>query len=71
MSLSPLFPDSLIVGMEIRVKVQEYVNQRIQALRERNAEDKKADESGSYQNVSVMRMNAMKYCPNFFEKGQV
>lgn len=26
---------------------------------------------GGYQNVSVIRANAMKFLPNFFEKGQV
>jgi tRNA (guanine-N7-)-methyltransferase len=61
--LSPLFPSTLMLGMEIRVKVQEYVHQRIEALRE-NHKDK-------YQNVSIMRMNAMKFLPNFFEKAQV
>jgi tRNA (guanine-N7-)-methyltransferase len=70
MALSPIFPDKLIVGMEIRVKVEDYVHKRIQALRAQN-QDKNPNESGSYQNVSVMRMNAMKYCPNFFEKGQL
>jgi tRNA (guanine-N7-)-methyltransferase len=72
-ALSPIFPDSLIMGMEIRTKVEEYVNQRIQALRERasETEGKAPLDSGSYQNVAVMRMNAMKFCPNFFEKGQL
>ncbi len=32
-SLSPLFPDTLMLGMEIRVKVCEYVSRRIDALR--------------------------------------
>ena len=50
-------------GMEIRLKVEEYVYERIKALRIQNP--------GSYQNVSIMRMNAMKFLPNFFEKGQV
>lgn len=49
--------------MEIRLKVEEYVYERIKALRAQN--------SGQYQNVSIMRMNAMKFLPNFFEKGQV
>jgi tRNA (guanine-N7-)-methyltransferase len=26
---------------------------------------------GQYQNISVMRHNAMKYLPNFFRKGQL
>jgi hypothetical protein len=35
--LSKLFPDNLILGMEIRTKVVEYVQQRIGELREKNA----------------------------------
>ncbi|KAI3951028.1 hypothetical protein MKW92_006912 [Papaver armeniacum] len=62
-SLSTLFPDTLMIGMEIRDKVTEYVKERILALRETNP--------GQYQNVSVVRTNSMKYIPNFFEKGQL
>jgi len=57
--MDPLF----ILGMEIRVKVEEYVNQKILALRKNHP--------GSYDNVSILRMNAMKFLPNFFEKHQV
>ncbi|AWP03009.1 putative tRNA (guanine-N(7)-)-methyltransferase isoform 2 [Scophthalmus maximus] len=60
--LSPLFPDKLILGLEIRVKVSDYVQDRIQSLR--------ATEPGSYQNIACLRSNAMKYLPNFFSKGQ-
>lgn len=49
--------------MEIRVKVEAYVDERIKALR--------IQEPGKYQNVSIIRMNAMKFLPNFFEKAQV
>jgi len=52
-----------MIGMEIRNKVEEYVKQRIDALR--------IKEPGKYNNISVIRMNAMKFLPNFFEKGQV
>ncbi|KAI8824194.1 putative methyltransferase-domain-containing protein [Fimicolochytrium jonesii] len=69
-SLSPLFPSTLMLGMEIRVKVEDYVHKRIEALREQNKE-KAIDASGSYQNISVIRMNAMKFSPNFFRKGQL
>jgi len=62
-ALAPLFPDTLMLGMEIRVKVEEYVRQRIEALRAANP--------GKYQNVSVLRTNAMKFLPNFFAKGQL
>lgn len=62
-SLSPMFPDTLMLGMEIRVKVSEYVKDRIKSLRLLNP--------GSYQNVACLRSNAMKYLPCFFEKGQL
>lgn len=61
--LSPLFPDKLMLGLEIRVKVSDYVRDRIQSLR--------ASEPGSYQNIACLRSNAMKYLPNFFSKGQL
>jgi len=62
-SLSPLFPDTLMLGMEIRVKVSDYVKDRIQALRQQNP--------GQYENVACVRTNAMKLLPNFFAKGQL
>ncbi|XP_061731439.1 tRNA (guanine-N(7)-)-methyltransferase isoform X2 [Nerophis ophidion] len=61
--LSPLFPDKLMLGMEIRVKVSDYVRDRITALRQSSP--------GSYQNIACIRSNAMKYLPNFFFKGQL
>ncbi|XP_053509056.1 tRNA (guanine-N(7)-)-methyltransferase [Ictalurus furcatus] len=61
--LSPLFPDQLILGLEIRVKVSDYVQDRIRSLR--------ASEPGKYQNIACLRSNAMKYLPNFFTKGQL
>ncbi|XP_033751229.1 uncharacterized protein LOC117335378 isoform X2 [Pecten maximus] len=61
--LSPIFPDSLMLGMEIRVKVSDYVKDRIKALRENSP--------GKYQNVACIRTNAMKFLPNFFHKGQL
>ena len=69
-ALSPLFPNNLILGMEIRDKVEEYVDRRIKALRDQNA-NKKPEEAGSYQNIAVHRINAMRFLPNFFKKGQV
>lgn len=63
--LSPEFPEDLILGMEIRVQVTNYVEDRIIALRNNNLETKK------YQNINVLRANAMKFLPNFFEKGQL
>lgn len=62
-SLATLFPETLMVGMELRDKVTEYVKERILALRVTNL--------GQYQNVSVVRTNSMKYIPNYFEKAQL
>ncbi|PKA66353.1 tRNA (guanine-N(7)-)-methyltransferase [Apostasia shenzhenica] len=61
--LSPLFPDTLMIGMELRDKVTEYVKERILALR--------ASNPGQYENISVVRTNSMKYLPNYFSKGQL
>lgn len=62
-SLATLFPEILMIGMELRDKVTEYVKERILSLRVANP--------GQYQNVSVVRTNSMKYIPNYFEKGQL
>lgn len=62
-SLSTLFPETLMIGMEIRDKVTEYVKERICGLRAANP--------GQYQNISVVRTNSMKYIPNYFEKAQL
>jgi len=61
--LSPMFPDTLMVGMEIRLKVSDYVSDRVTALRKAHP--------GQYQNIHVIRTNAMKYLPNYFHKGQL
>lgn len=58
-----MFPDNLMLGLEIRVKVSDYVNDRIKALR--------IQDPNNYHNIAVLRTNAMKYLPNFFYKGQV
>jgi len=95
-ALAPMFPDTLMLGMEIRVSVTDYVADRITALRLRcreleneplldtvhtepkeEAKDKAEDgiltkpAPGGYQNVSVIRGNAMKFLPNFFERAQL
>ncbi|CAH9089971.1 unnamed protein product [Cuscuta europaea] len=62
-SLSPLFPETLMIGMELRDKVTEYVKERITALRVNNP--------GKYENISVVRTNSMKYIPNYFGKAQL
>jgi tRNA (guanine-N7-)-methyltransferase len=60
LALATLLPDNVILGMEIRAKVTEYVRLRIVASRK--------EHPGSYQNASVLRTNSMKYLPNYFSK---
>lgn len=66
-ALSPLLPDELILGLEIRTQVTEYVEDRISALRSQNA----TASPGLYRNVSCLRANTMKFLPNFFTRGQL
>lgn len=49
--------------MEIRVKVSDYVMDRIEALRHLHP--------NKYNNIACLRTNAMKYLPNYFNKGQL
>jgi tRNA (guanine-N7-)-methyltransferase len=79
-ALAPLFPDTLmlgmysfiyfdtvlsntIIGMEIRVQVSQYVQDRVTALRVSSPQT-----PGGFQNVSIVRANAMKFLPNYFAK---
>ncbi|PIK42523.1 tRNA (guanine-N(7)-)-methyltransferase [Apostichopus japonicus] len=64
-TLSTMFPDTLMLGLEIRVKVSDYVCDRIEALRQQTGE------KDGYQNIACIRTNAMKYLPNYFRKGQL
>ncbi|XP_064354530.1 tRNA (guanine-N(7)-)-methyltransferase [Dromaius novaehollandiae] len=61
--LAPLFPRTLMLGLELRVKVADYVRDRLRALR--------AAQPGRYDHVACVRANAMKHLPNFFRKGQL
>lgn len=62
-TLGEIYPDKYALGMEIRVKVSDYVQDRIRALRHLNP--------NKYENIACLRTNAMKYLPNFFHKGQL
>ncbi|KAJ0342336.1 hypothetical protein COL922a_001368 [Colletotrichum nupharicola] len=64
-ALAPLLPDTLVLGLEIRTSVTEYVQERIRALRAQN------EDTGLYQNISCLRANSMKFLPNFFQKAQL
>lgn len=62
-TLGEMFPERLAIGMEIRVKVSDYVMDRIKALRSLHP--------GKYNNIACIRTNAMKYLPNYFVKHQL
>lgn len=64
--LAKEFPETMILGMEIRVQVTLYVEDRIIALREKHEK-----EQVDFQNIAVLRGNAMKFLPNFFHRGQL
>lgn len=66
-NLAAEFPETLCLGMEIRVQVTQYVEDRIIALRNKYKDEPKKN----FQNISVLRGNAMKFLPNFFYKGQL
>ena len=74
-------PTGISRGLEIRVQVSQYVEDRIAALRAASsapppqpflAESGPTSECttspGGYQNVSIVRANAMKFLPNYFSK---
>ncbi|ETS00361.1 hypothetical protein M419DRAFT_83538 [Trichoderma reesei RUT C-30] len=62
--LAPVLPDKLILGLEIRTTVTQFVQERIWALRAQNADK-------LYQNAACIRANTMKFLPNFFKKSQL
>ncbi len=73
-TLSPIFPDKLILGIEIRPRVVEIVENTIRELRETHANDaecKAKNVPTPYNNISVLRSNVMKYASNYFRKGQL
>ncbi|KAI5186275.1 tRNA (guanine-N7-)-methyltransferase [Nematocida homosporus] len=60
--LSELFPNKEILGMEIRKKLVDYVNLKIQYLQ---------SEKGLAHNVSAVRTNTMKFLPNYVAKASL
>jgi tRNA (guanine-N7-)-methyltransferase len=67
-----LISSLISAGLEIRVQVTQYVRDRIAALRATSVPQiSPHPSSGSYQNVSVIRANAMKFLPNFFPKSSL
>uniref|UniRef100_A0A1I8H7Q5 tRNA (guanine-N(7)-)-methyltransferase n=3 Tax=Macrostomum lignano TaxID=282301 RepID=A0A1I8H7Q5_9PLAT len=62
-ALAELHPDRRALGMEIRIKVCDYVQEKIRAMR--------AAHPGCYGNIACVRSNAMKQLVNYFRKGQL
>lgn len=97
-ALAPKLPNTLLLGMEIRVSVTEYVQEKARALRAQAQLQQQQGQTGqqqqqqqdpattkpphetntltippgtTYQNVSCIRANTMKFLPNFFAKHQL
>ncbi|KAK3672571.1 tRNA (guanine-N(7)-)-methyltransferase (tRNA(m7G46)-methyltransferase) [Recurvomyces mirabilis] len=64
-ALAPKLPQTMILGLEIRTSVTDFVQEKAKALRVQHASE------GLYQNVSCIRANTMKFLPNFFNKAQL
>ena len=78
-----MLTESFSAGMEIRVQVSQYVQDRITALRATSSQHTSGlsgentalpspvhvgVEAGPYQNIAIVRANAMKFMPNYFPK---
>lgn len=61
--LAPLFPDKLILGMEIRDKLVNFVSEKIRGYRIQN--------HGQYDHISVVRTNTMRHLCQYFPKGSL
>jgi tRNA (guanine-N7-)-methyltransferase len=70
-SLAPVFPDKLILGLEIRDRVVTLDKERIVKLRKTKGESESGAPIHSYNNIWVERTNIMKYAANYFRKGQL
>ncbi|KAL1508227.1 hypothetical protein AB1Y20_004344 [Prymnesium parvum] len=99
LELARLFPTQLILGIEIRPKVVEYVQRKVLALRHEAREPRAAAAAAAaaaavamanpetagarhasrardgswltYDNVWAVHNNAMRFLPNFFQRGQL
>ena len=83
LELAAIFPRALMLGVEIRPKVVEYVQKRVIALRHEarrargaggaaeGAAAAAAATAGGYEHVWAIHNNTMRFLPNFFERGQL
>ena len=66
-TLATLYPEQLMLGIEIRTKVADFVCERIASLRDST----KREGNAQYKNAACVLSNAMKFLPNYFKKSQV
>jgi len=62
-ALAPRFPDKRVLGMEIREQVVDRVKERIERLQK--------TDSVRFNNISIVRTNAMKFFVRWFPRGQL
>jgi tRNA (guanine-N7-)-methyltransferase len=70
LSLAPMFPSTLMLGLEIRSKVVEYARGKALEFR-RNAKTANPGQYHHYDNVFFDQLNVMKFGSNMFVKGQL
>ncbi|KAF2431121.1 putative t-RNA methyltransferase [Tothia fuscella] len=72
-ALGPVFPGTLVLGMELRTSVTEFVQEKIKATRLQAATTTKESNPNNYtySNISVLRTNSMKFLPNYIFKSQL
>lgn len=62
-SLSVVYPEKTMLGLEIRDRVAEFCRRRVIEMRKEYV--------GSYGNIAFERTNAMKFLPYYFSKGSL
>lgn len=62
-SLSPVYPNKTMLGLEIRDRVADFCRQRVEQLRKQH--------EGEYTNINFERTNVMKFLPYYFRKGSL
>jgi tRNA (guanine-N7-)-methyltransferase len=70
LSLAPMFPNTLMLGLEIRSKVVEFARNKAMEFR-RAAKAGAPGQYHHYENVFFDQLNVMKYGSNMFVKGQL
>ncbi|KAI3389682.1 hypothetical protein SNEBB_008940 [Seison nebaliae] len=71
------YPEKYSLGLEIRIKVCDYVQDKIKVLRRQRNEiittttEKIRKFNTDYENIACIRCNAMKHLTNFFYKSQL